>query len=146
VNSVVTQPMVQGLIIAAVGMTLVFAALALLWGLTRLLTMVLADKVEPPAPEPSMVFEEADAAEAQAALEAAASAEAALTEERAQVAAMVAGALLSNALPLLFPAPTGGPAFEHGRIAPSWVTSNRARTLHPWQPPRVAESGQQTSD
>ena len=125
--------MQQGLIIAAVGLTLVFAALALLWGLTRLLTTVLADKEEP-APELSMVLEEADAAEAQAALEAAAE----LTAERARVAAVVAGALLANALPLLFEAPTG-PAFEHGRTAPSWVTGNRARALQSWQPPRVEE-------
>ena len=32
-----------------------------------------------------------------------------------------------------------GPAFEHGRTAPSWVTSNRARALRSWQPPRAAE-------
>lgn len=127
-------PMQQGLVIAAVGMTLVFAALALLWGLTRLLTQVFADK-EAPARELSMVLEEADVAEAQAALEAAAE----LTEERGRVAAMVAASLLSNALPLLFQAPTGGPAFEHGRIAPSWVTGNRARTLQTWQPPRIEE-------
>lgn len=120
-----------GLVIAAVGMTLVFAALALLWGLTRLLTRVFADKEEP-TPELSMVLEEAEVAEAQAALEAAAE----LTEERARVAAVVAGALLSNALPLLFEAPTG-PAFEHGRTAPSWVTGNRARALQSWQPPRA---------
>ncbi len=126
--------MQQGLVIAAIGMTLVFAALALLWGLTRLLTKVFADKEEP-ARELSMVLEEADVAEAQAALEAAVE----LTEERGRVAAMVAAALLSNALPLLFQPPTGGPAFEHGRIAPSWVTGNRARTLQTWQPPRVEE-------
>lgn len=123
----------QGLIISAIGLTLVFAALALLWGLMRLLTHVLAEKAEP-QPMPSMALEEADAAEAQAALEAAAE----LAVERGRVAAIVAGALLSNALPLLFEAPTG-PAFEHGRVAPSWVTGNRARTLHSWQPPRVVE-------
>lgn len=132
--------MQQGLIIAAIGMTLVFAALALLWALTRLLTKVFADKEEP-APELSMVLEEAEAAEAQAALEAAAE----LTEERARVAAVVAGALLSNALPLLFEAPTG-PAFEHGRTAPSWVTSNRARALQTWQPPRTGEGNRNQGD
>jgi Na+-transporting methylmalonyl-CoA/oxaloacetate decarboxylase gamma subunit len=133
--------LVVGVVIAVVGITLVFVALALLWGLTRLLTRVFADQEEP-APEPSMLLEEADSAEALAALEAAAE----LTEERARVAAMVAGALLSNALPLLFQAPTGGPVFEHGRIAPSWVTSNRARTLHNWQPPRVTEGEHQPND
>jgi len=138
VDPSVPQLLGQGLVITVLGMGLVFAALALLWGLLRLITTVFADKEEP-VPTLSMVLEEADAVEAQAALEAAASAQAALTEERARVAAMVAGALLSNALPLLFEAPTGGPAFEHGRIAPSWVTGNRARTLQAWQPPRVAE-------
>jgi Na+-transporting methylmalonyl-CoA/oxaloacetate decarboxylase gamma subunit len=133
-----SQLMVVGVIIAVAGIALVFAALALLWGLTRLLTKVFADKTEP-APEPNLVLEESHVAEAQAALEA----EAALTEERARVAATVAAALLSNALPLLFQAPTGGPAFEHGRIAPSWVTSNRARALQSWQPPRVSETPEQ---
>ncbi len=125
--------MQQGLIIAAAGLTLVFAALALLWGMTWLLTRIFADKAER-APELSLMLEEADAADAQAALEAAAE----LTAERARVAAVVAGALLSNALPLLFEAPTG-PAFEHGRTAPSWVIGNRARGLQSWQPPRVEE-------
>lgn len=132
-NPTISQLLTQGLIITALGMGLVFAALALLWGLLRLLGEVFAEKAEP-SPEVSMVLEEAEIAEAQAALEAAAE----LTEERGQVAAMVAAALLSNALPLLFPAPTG-PAFEHGRTAPSWVTGNRARTLQTWQPPRVSE-------
>jgi sodium pump decarboxylase gamma subunit len=122
-----------GLTITAIGMGLVFAALALLWGLLRLLNTVFADNEEP-RPELSMAMEEADAADAQAALEAAA----ALTDDRARVAAIVAGALLSNALPLLFEAPTG-PTFEHGRSAPSWVTSNRARALQTWQPPRARE-------
>lgn len=133
-NPTTSQMLVQGLMITVVGMGLVFAALALLWGLTRLLTRVFSDKEEP-VTRPNMVLEEADAAEAQAALDAASE----LTAERARVAAMVAGALLSNALPLLFEAPTGGPAFEHGRLAPSWVTGNRARSLQTWQPPRVSE-------
>ena len=122
-----------GLIITAIGMGLVFAALALLWGLLRLLSTVFTEKEEL-RPELSLAMEEADATDAQAALEAAA----ALTDERARVAAIVAGALLSNALPLLFEAPPG-PTFEHGRSAPSWVTSNRARALHTWQPPRARE-------
>jgi sodium pump decarboxylase gamma subunit len=122
-----------GLVITAIGMGLVFAALGLLWVLLRLITSLFADKEEP-QPELSMAMEEADAADAQAALEAAS----ALTDERARVAAIVAGALLSNALPLLFEAPTG-PTFEHGRSAPSWVTSSRARTLRSWQPPRSGE-------
>lgn len=137
----VSQLLTQGLMITIIGMGLVFLALALLWGLLALITRLFADKVEP-EPEVSMVLEEADAAEAHAALEAAAE----LTEERARVAAVVAGALLSNALPLLFEAPTGGPAFEHGRIAPSWVTGNRARALQTWQPPRVAEANRTAGD
>jgi len=32
-----------------------------------------------------------------------------------------------------------GPAFEHGRTAPCWITANRARALHSWQPPRATE-------
>jgi hypothetical protein len=126
--------LVQGLIISAIGLALVFAALALLWGLTRLLTVVLADK-QTPAPPVSMALDEADLAEAQAAIETAAE----LTEERARVAAIVAGALLSNAVPLLFEVPVG-PAFEHGRVAPSWVTGNRARALQTWQKPRAPET------
>jgi hypothetical protein len=59
----------------------------------------------------------------------------ALTAERAQVAAIAAAALLSGALPVRMEAPVG-PAFEHGRTAPNWVTGNRARALRPWQPPR----------
>jgi Na+-transporting methylmalonyl-CoA/oxaloacetate decarboxylase gamma subunit len=66
-------------------------------------------------------------------------AEETLTEERARVAALVAGALLSNALPMRFEVPTG-PIFEHGRTAPLWVAANRARALPSWQPARRAEA------
>lgn len=132
-NPTVPQLLSQGLIITVIGMGLVFGALVLLWGLLRLLSTVLADKEEP-EPKLSMAMEEADVADAQAALEAAA----ALTEERSRVAAVVAGALLSNALPLLFEVPTG-PVFEHGRTAPSWVMGNRARALQTWQPMRARE-------
>ena len=132
-NPIVSQLLGQGLIITALGLGLVFAALFLLWGLLRLLSTLFPEP-QAQAVELSMVLEEAEEAESQAALEAATQ----LTEERARVAAMVAGALLSNALPLLFEAPTG-PAFEHGRTAPSWVTNNRARALHSWQPPRASE-------
>ena len=141
-NPDVSQLLSIGLIITALGMGLVFAALALLWGLTTLLTRALADK-QAPQPQISLAFEQANTdqavAEAQAAAEAAA-----LTEERARVAAVVAGALLANALPLLFEAPTG-PAFEHGRTAPSWVTSNRARALQNWQPPRASEGADRST-
>lgn len=132
-NPSVGELLQVGLIITVLGMGLVFLALALLWGLLRLLSIVFQDKVEP-APQVSTVLDEVDAAEARAAIEAATT----LTAERSQVAAMVAGALLANALPLLFEAPSG-PVFEHGRTAPSWVTSNRTRAMHSWQPPRSPE-------
>lgn len=132
-NPTVGELLQSGLAITVLGMGLVFAALALLWGLLRLISAIFPEKVEP-APQVSMALDEAQAAETRAALEAVA----ALTEERARVAAVVAGALLANALPLLFEAPSG-PAFEHGRTAPSWVTGNRARALHSWQPPRTPE-------
>ena len=127
--------------ITVLGLGLVFAALALLWVLLRLITTVFPEKAEP-APQVNAARDEAETAETRVALEAATAAEAALTEERAQVAALVAGALLANSLPLLFEAPTG-PAFEHGRTAPSWVTGNRARSLQSWQPPRTPEPAHQ---
>jgi sodium pump decarboxylase gamma subunit len=131
VNPTVGELLRSGLAITVLGMGLVFAALLLLWGLLRLITSVFQDKPEP-VPQVSTALEEAYAAEEQAALEATA----ALTKERSLVAALVAGALLANALPLLFEVPSG-PAFEHGRTAPSWVTGNRARSLNSWQPPRT---------
>lgn len=124
----------QGLIVTGIGMGLVFAALALLWGMMRLLEVVFRDRTDDGESEASVV-----SAEDVRAAEAAAEAEAALTAERARVAAIVAGALLSNALPLLLEPPIG-PAFEHGRTAPSWVTANRARVLGAWSPPRTPES------
>ncbi|MGQ9489577.1 MAG: OadG family protein [Anaerolineae bacterium] len=122
----------QGLIITVTGMGLVFAALTLLWGTMRLLSLVFrerqtAEAGAQPAPETS-----AAAAGPDPAVEL-------LTAERAHVAAIVAGALLSNALPLLFEPPPG-PTFEHGRSAPSWVVSNRSHALQCWHPPRKPES------
>ncbi len=117
-----------------IGMGLVFSALALLWGMMRLLEVVFRGQAEAEeALEPVTPDEALQSAEAEA------QAAAVLTAERAQVAAIVAGALLSNALPLLLE-PPAGPAFEHGRTAPSWVTGNRARTLGAWAPPRAVES------
>jgi Na+-transporting methylmalonyl-CoA/oxaloacetate decarboxylase gamma subunit len=114
----------QGLVIAAVGMGLVFAVLVLMWGMVALLQR-LAPVSPPPAPEPdSPSVEQGEAA--------------ALTAERAQVAAVVAGALMANALPLHLEPPVG-PTFEHGRTAPIWVTANRSRTLQSWQPPRPSD-------
>ncbi len=67
-----------------------------------------------------------------------------LTAERARVAAIVAGALIANAVPLHLEVPPG-PVFEHGRTAPIWVSANRARALQSWQPPRAAEVQGHTS-
>lgn len=119
----------SGLLITALGMGLVFASLAVLWGLLRLLTSVLPDKPEP-APGIAPSTGETVQAERQAAES--------LTAERAQVAAVVAGAVLSGALPLLGEVSTGS-AFEYGRPAPSWLASNRARPRQPWQPSRAVE-------
>ena len=48
-----------------------------------------------------------------------------------------AAALMANAVPLHLEPPPG-PTFEHGRSASAWVTTNRARAMRPWQPPRAA--------
>ena len=115
----------QGLIMTGLGMTLVFGALALLWGIITLLgrlfpqrgPLAAAARVEPEEPpeDPAAV--------------------AARTAERARVAALVAGAFMANALPMPVEAPPG-PVYEHGRSAPSWVTARRAHVLQPWQPRR----------
>lgn len=134
-NPTIPELLRQGLIITALGMGLVFAALGLLWGLMTLLTHIFREAApasEAAAPLPA----ELSAVEA-------ATAEA-LTVERARVAAIVAGALMANAIPLPVDVPTG-PAFEHGRTAPIWVTANRARALHSWQPLRVNEARQSSS-
>lgn len=119
----------QGLMIAVIGMSLVFGALALLWGIIRLLSLIFHEKEEAAAPP---ILEATAAADFNPEAEL-------LTAERAHVAAIVAGALLSNALPLLFEPPPG-PTFEHGRSAPSWVVGNRSHALQRWHPPRKPES------
>ena len=126
--------MSQGLILTVVGMGLVFAGLGLLWALLSLLARAFperpsAAKVTALSVSPSEAF-----------------ADPALTAERAHVAAVVAGALMSNAMWLRLEPPVG-PAFEHGRTAPLWVTANRARSLQTWQPARRAEdSGRESVD
>jgi Na+-transporting methylmalonyl-CoA/oxaloacetate decarboxylase gamma subunit len=153
--------MTAGLTLTIVGMGLVFAGLALLWALVVLLGRLFPEHaaaettaLRTPAPDaavsegplavivPLAPPSAAAAAAAPAmpaaparALEAALSPEEALTAERARVAALVAGALLANALPIRFDVPTG-PVFEHGRTAPLWVAANRARALPAWQPAR----------
>jgi Na+-transporting methylmalonyl-CoA/oxaloacetate decarboxylase gamma subunit len=129
----VQQLLGQGLIITVIGLGLVFAALTVLWGLIRLLSALFPEHDERETPPMMVPLEASVTITPRTEIP-----EQTLTEERARVAAVVAAALLSNALPLLFEAPTG-PAFEHGRTAPSWVISNRAHTLHSWQPPRANE-------
>jgi len=140
-NHSVPELLRQGLIITAIGMTLVFAVLGLLWGIMALLTRVFREA----APAVRLPQDgEADAGMIQASVVVEVGIVEALTVERARVAAIVAGALMANAVPLLMEAPVG-PAFEHGRTAPIWVSSNRARALQSWQPPRAAETPQQAS-
>lgn len=121
----------QGLAMTVVGMGLVFGALALLWGAIALLGRLFKADA-PDAPRrvsvnvTALPLSEADAARA------------ALTHERARVAAIVAGALMANAVPLHLEPPVG-PTFEHGRSAPAWVTTNRARVIQSWQSPRFTE-------
>ena len=140
-NQSVPELLRQGLIITAIGMTLVFAVLGLLWGIMALLARVFREA----APDVGLPQGGgAGVAAAQAGLPAEAGTLEALTVERARVAAIVAGALMANAVPLLMEAPVG-PVFEHGRTAPNWVSANRVRALQSWQPPRAAETPQQAS-
>ncbi len=124
----------QGLIMTAIGMGLVFAALALLWGVMALFGRLSTETPEPAVLPASPAIATAHASEADT-----------LTAERAQVATIVAGALLANAISLPVHAPAG-PTFEHGRSAPSWVSTNRARVLGSWQPPRFDERIMPTYD
>jgi sodium pump decarboxylase gamma subunit len=121
----------QGLAITVVGMGLVFAALALLWGAIALLGRVFRSREANAVKHVSVNVTAAPMTETELA-------RAALTNERARVAVIVAGALMANAVPLHLE-PPAGPTFEHGRTAPAWVTTNRARVMRPWQPPRAAE-------
>ena len=140
-NESVPELLRQGLIITAIGMTLVFAVLGLLWGIMALLTRVFREAPDAGLPQGGEAGAGGGASES--AVVEAGTVEA-LTVERARVAAIVAGALMANAVPLLMEAPVG-PVFEHGRTAPIWVSSNRARALQSWQPPRAAETPQQAS-
>ena len=140
-NETIPELLRQGLIITAIGMTLVFAVLGLLWGIMALLTRVFREA----APAVRLPQDgEADSGMIQASVVVEVGIVEALTVERARVAAIVSGALMANAVPLLMEAPVG-PALEHGRTAPIWVSSNRARALQSWQPPRAAETPQQAS-
>jgi Na+-transporting methylmalonyl-CoA/oxaloacetate decarboxylase gamma subunit len=121
--------LIDGLRITAIGVAWVFAGLALVWGLIALLNRFFPGTAgsrtrssEPGTRSGDRPTEQPADTEA-------------LTAERAQVAAIIAGILLASALPLHVEAPVG-PAFEHGRTAPNWVSGNRARALRPWQPPR----------
>ena len=139
-NETVPELLRQGLIITAIGALMVFAVLGVLWALMVLLARVFRD-----APEKTETHAESKGTGERAAPTVAEISPAdALTAERARVAAIVAGALMANAVPLLMEAPVG-PAFEHGRTAPIWVSSNRTRVLQSWQPPRAVEAPPQTS-
>ena len=118
----------QGLIIAILGMGLVFAALGLLWGLLALLMRLGGSPAGRAARQNSQL-------EAASALHAPQSDAGRLTDERARVAAIVAVALMSNAVSLGLSAPAG-PTFQHGRTAPALVSTNRGRALQSWHPPR----------
>jgi Na+-transporting methylmalonyl-CoA/oxaloacetate decarboxylase gamma subunit len=133
--------MLQGLAITVVGMSLVFAALALIWVLITVLGRVVPSERRV-AGAPALAVQNAGGEQTGKRV-----AER-LTVERAQVAAIAAAALTAGALPMGrspgtiesgLIAPDAG-AFEHGRTAPSWVTANRARALQPWQPARRPES------
>ena len=135
-NQDVAELLRQGLALSAVGMGLVFGALALFWGAIALLNRV-SNRVTAVAPGPETpAVELTDASSPQPTT--GEDARAALTAERARVAAIVTGALMANAVSLSFEPPPG-PTFEHGRTAPAWVTTNRARIMRPWQPPRFME-------
>jgi Na+-transporting methylmalonyl-CoA/oxaloacetate decarboxylase gamma subunit len=121
--------MIEALKISIIGLAWVFAGLALVWVLVVLLNRFFPGRRENtarPSP-PGLQSGDANPAESDRSE--------ALSAERARVAAIVAAALLASALPIRAEAPVG-PAFEHGRTAPNWVTGNRARALRPWQPPR----------
>lgn len=120
----------QGLALTVVGMGLVFSALALVWGVIAALGRLSSreiEKITQAAPQTEAGVPQGTEMH-----------EAELTAERARVAAIVAGSLMANAMPLLLE-PSPGPTFEHGRTAPAWVTTNRARVMRPWQPPRSTQ-------
>jgi len=121
--------MLEGLRIAVIGLAWVFAGLALIWGLILLLNRLFPGKAA------SRARTSRTGTRPAAAIPAEAVDSEALTAERALVAAVVAAAVHAGALPIHAEAPVG-PAFEHGRTAPTWVSSNRARALQSWQPPR----------
>ena len=144
-NPSVPELLRQGLIMTVLGMGLVFATLGLLWGIMALLTRVFEDAPKGDLSQvnaASVGTAQATVSQAivsQAIVSVEAGATEALTAERARVAAIVTGALLANAVPLLMEVPLG-PVFEHGRTAPIWVSANRARALQSWQPQRAAEA------
>ena len=135
-NQDVAELLRQGLALTAVGMGLVFGALALFWAAIALLNRVSnrATAVAPSTEAPTVELTDAPSVQPTTGDDA----RAAFTAERARVAAIVTGALMANAVSLSFEPPPG-PTFEHGRTAPAWVTTNRARIMRPWQPPRFTE-------
>lgn len=116
-NPTTGQLLQSGLVITALGMGLVFASLAVLWALLTLLTRLLPDRgKQATETSPSVSNAEPDSAP--------------MTNERARVAAVAAGAFLSSALSMGTDAAPVRP-FEHGRISPAWVTGSRGRPARP---------------
>ena len=95
-RSVATDLLDQGLIITLLGMGLVFAALGLLWGILALLTRVFPAPAaaEPAAPIPAADSESSPGGRIRQRQKQPPR----CTAERGRVAAIVAGALLANAL------------------------------------------------
>src|SRR5512139_78480 len=96
------NPMVQGLAITVIGISLVFAALALIWVLIAVLARVFPS-------ERGVAGAHATAVQKAAGDDAGERVVEKLTAERAQVAAIAAAALIAGALPPYLEA-AGGPA------------------------------------
>ncbi len=126
-NPTTGQLLQQGLIVTVLGMGLVFAALALLWGLMELLMRLFPAEQEV-AKEP-----EAEAVAAAEEIVAAADLAAELTAERARVAAVVASIALAHALPGQM-GTLQEPVSGDGKTAQAWVVINRSRFLQNSQP------------
>ncbi len=136
-----TELLSQGAAMSLAGPRLVLGALAIVWGFIAGLTRLF--------PASSEVETAGRAAGAQPALEggivrifeaAHSEPQATLTEERARVAAIVAGVLLAKAI--TEPAEISvEPALERSRPSPAWVSVKRAQALQPWQPPRNRGEG-----
>jgi Na+-transporting methylmalonyl-CoA/oxaloacetate decarboxylase gamma subunit len=122
----------EGLRITVCGVAWLFAGLALVWVLVALLHHFFPGEAEGQAPRPGTDLVLCTDLPVEAA------ATEAPTEERAQVAAIVAAALRAGALQRQTEAPARV-GLEQGYATPNWVTGNRSRAMQPWQPPRCTE-------